>query len=224
MTCLAEDTILAFVEGRLAPAAIEAVEAHTRNCSDCRDLLSAAVAVAALGRPDTVVVAARGDRAALATDDRAQEIFTRAYGAGSPSIALILSNRGEYLVALGRHDEAIAAFRRALGRWEPQLGAEHPFLAHPLTGLGLAHLAAGRPADALPPLERALRLREAREPDANMVAETRFALAKALWSAGTDRARARRLAEQARDTYLRDRARASSATEVSTWLLAHGPK
>jgi tetratricopeptide (TPR) repeat protein len=164
------------------------------------------------------------DAAALATNDRAQEIFTRAYGAGSPAIALILSNRGEYLVALGRHDEAIAAFRGALGRWEPQLGAEHPFLAHPLTGLGLAHLAAGRPGDALPPLERALRLREAREPDANMVAETRFALARALWSAGTDRARARRLAEQARDTYLRDRARASSATEVSTWLLAHGPK
>jgi hypothetical protein len=54
-----------------------------------------------------------------------------------------------------RHDEAIAAFRGALGRWEPQPGAEHPFLAHPLTGLGLAHLAAGRPADALPPLERA---------------------------------------------------------------------
>jgi Tfp pilus assembly protein PilF len=220
MTCLAEDTILAFVEGRLAPAAIEAVEAHTRNCSDCRDLLSVAVAVAAPGRPDTVAVAA----AALATNDRAQEIFTRACGAGSPSIALILSNRGEYLVALGRHDEAIAAFRGALGRWEPQLGVEHPFLAHPLTGLGLAHLAAGRPADALPPLERALRLREAREPDANMVAETRFALAKALWSAGTDRARARRLAEQARDTYLRDRARASSVTEVSMWLLAHGPK
>ena len=162
------------------------------------------------------------DVAALATNDRAQAIFTRAYGAGSPSIALILSNRGEYLVALGRHDEAIAAFRGALERWEPQLGPEHPFLAHPLTGLGLAHLAADRPAEALPPLERALRLREAREPDPNMVAETRFALARALWSAGSDRARARHLAEQARDAYLRDRARAASATEVSTWLLAHG--
>jgi len=164
------------------------------------------------------------DAAALATNDRAQQIFTRAYGARSPSIALILSNRGEYLVALGRHDEAIAAFRGALDRWEPQLGPEHPFLAHPLTGLGLAHLAAGRPGDALAPLERALQLREAREPDPNMVAETRFALAKALASAGTDRARARRLAEQARDTYLRDKTRASSATEVSTWLLAHGTK
>lgn len=70
MTCLAEDTILAFVEGRLAPAAIEAVEAHTRNCSDCRDLLSAAVAVAAPGRPDTVAVAAGrpGDQRSSAGD------------------------------------------------------------------------------------------------------------------------------------------------------------
>ena len=47
MTCLAEDTILAFVEGRLAPSAIADVETHTRDCWECRDLLSAAVAVAA---------------------------------------------------------------------------------------------------------------------------------------------------------------------------------
>jgi len=164
------------------------------------------------------------DAAALATSDRAQQIFMKAYGASNPSFALILSNRGEYLVALGRYDEAIAAFRGALDRWEPQLGAEHSLLAHPLTGLGLAQLAAGRPAEALPPLVRALRLREAGEPDQNLVAETRFALARALWSTGTDRARARRLAEQARDYYLGEKTRAGKATEVSTWLLAHGSK
>jgi tetratricopeptide (TPR) repeat protein len=167
----------------------------------------------------------RGDDAgALATNDRAHAIFTRAYGAGSPSIALLLSNRGEYLVGLGRLDDAIVAFRDALDRWEPQVGPEHPFLAYPLNGLGLAHLAAGRPAEALPPLERALHLREAHESDPNMVADTRFALARALSSAGTARARALSLAAQARDTYLRDRTRAGSAAEVSTWLLAQGSK
>jgi eukaryotic-like serine/threonine-protein kinase len=164
------------------------------------------------------------DRAALAINDRGQDMVARAYGAGSPSIAVILNNRGEYLVALARLDEAIAAYRGALARFEPQLGPEHHFLGHPLTGLGLAHLAADRPAEALPPLERALRLREAHEPDPILVADTRFALGRALWSAGADRSRARRLAEQARDAYLRDGARAASAAEVSTWLRAHEPK
>ena len=128
----------------------------------------------------------RGDEAGPGDNDWGQEVFARAYGPNSPDLALILSNRGEYLVALGRLDEAVAAFRGALTRWEAQLGPENPLLAHPLTGLGLAHLTAGRSTEALPPLERALRLREAHEPDPTLVTETRFALARALWDAGTD--------------------------------------
>ncbi len=161
------------------------------------------------------------DKQALAINDRAQDVFTRAYGPNSSDLALILSNRGEYLVALGRLDEAAGAFRGALARWEAQLGSENPLLGHPLTGLGMAHLTAGRATEAIPPLERALRLRDAHEPDPALVAETQFALARALWDAGTDRTRARRLAEQARDTYSRDRARVSDAGEISSWLTVH---
>ena len=62
----------------------------------------------------------------------------------------------------------------------------------------------GRPTRS-PPLERALTIRTTHEVDPALLAETRFILARALWTApathGRDRARARTLAEQARDAY-----------------------
>jgi hypothetical protein len=82
---------------------------------------------------------------------------------------------------------------RALAIWEGTAGREHPDVAYALQGLGDTHLAAGRPADAIAPLERALTIRAAGSvPDD--LAETRFALARALWDAGRDRPRARTLA------------------------------
>ena len=91
--------------------------------------------------------------------------------------------------------------RRALTVWETQVGSSHPYLGYPLTAIGRAALALARPKDAVAPLERALRLRETGEADAVLLAETRFALARALWDAGADRARALALAMRARDVY-----------------------
>src|SRR5450432_4463731 len=90
-----------------------------------------------------------------------------------------LSNRGEYLVDLGRPAEALAPLRRALAIWKVQLDVEHQFLGYALTALGRAYTALGRSSDAVTTLERALSIREAREPDAGLVAETRSALAQA---------------------------------------------
>jgi len=44
MSCLDEETIVAFIDARLAPEGIGRVEAHSRDCSSCRALLSAALA------------------------------------------------------------------------------------------------------------------------------------------------------------------------------------
>ena len=164
----------------------------------------------------------RGDVAdALAENERAHTLFQRAYGENSPWLAKILSNRGEYLVAAGRPSEAIAPFKDALARWQSQLGSEHQFLGYPPTGIGLAYWKSGRPREGLPSLERALRIREAHEHDPATVAETRFALARALWDAGGDRDRARRLAEASRDVYDRAKSNARPALEVRTWLVTH---
>ena len=152
---------------------------------------------------DEAEVLAQLDRAAdaLRLNARAYDIFVRALGAASEEAAFTLNNRGEYLIALGRPAEALETLRRALAVWEPQVGQSHPYLGYPLTGIGRATLALARPKDAVAPLERALRLRETGEADATLLAETRFALARALWDAGADHARSVALARQARDVY-----------------------
>jgi tetratricopeptide (TPR) repeat protein len=164
----------------------------------------------------------RGDLPeALAMNARATAGFAAAYGEASPWMGKVLSNRGEYLVAAGRLSEGIASFTKSLALWEPQLGPDHPFLAFPLTGLGVAYWKAGRPEEARPVLERALRIREAKEHDAGTIAETRLALGRALWDGGGDQARARRLVEQARAVYDSQRSSARPALEARAWLADH---
>jgi hypothetical protein len=165
---------------------------------------------------DILTLLGRRDEA-LRLNGRAYEMYVRAFGPASAEAATTLSNRGEILIALGRPAEALAALRRALPAWEAQIGPEHPYLAYALTALGRALLALARPAEALPPLERALRLREANDHDPSNVAETRFALARALWDARADHTRALALAEKARASY--DQAHAAKdAALVEAWL------
>jgi hypothetical protein len=101
------------------------------------------------------------------------------------------------------------------GQW---VGADHPFTAYPLTALGKTLIAERRSREAIPILERALRIRERSEPNAELVAETRFALARARWESGPDRAGALSLAEAARDGYRKMPEQAKHAAEVDAWL------
>jgi tetratricopeptide (TPR) repeat protein len=139
-----------------------------------------------------------GDPAgALRQAEQALRIFTHAYGPSSTQAAMALSNIGEYLSDLGRYEEALQSFRRALTIWEELHGPGHPFVAYPLTGIGRALVKLGRPEPALKPLERALEIRLAQKSDLSLTAETRFALAQALWGTGGDRVRAEELTRQA---------------------------
>jgi tetratricopeptide (TPR) repeat protein len=54
MPCLAEETIVGFMQGRLAPEEIQQVEVHAGACTDCRALLSLALAAlpATVAPPD----------------------------------------------------------------------------------------------------------------------------------------------------------------------------
>ena len=171
------------------------------------------------------------DGEALATVRRARETDVRAYGPRSKRLLQYLSNEGEYLVALGRAKEAVPIFQNALARAD-KTGPDSPLIAFPLTGLAQAWLALGRPDEARPLLEHALQLREA-SPDRVALAETRFALARALWDTEKDRPRAHGLAVAARDAYARvaeDDAKAKTAgasqaraqqTAIDAWLARH---
>jgi serine/threonine-protein kinase len=157
---------------------------------------------------------------ALRHVDRARAILEAGLGSGHPSVAIQLNNRGEILSGLGRHQEARQSFEGARDIYERELGPEDRSLAYPLSGIGITYLAEGNADSALIPLERAFRIRAATEKDPTRLNETRFALARALWGSNRDRARARTLAEEAREAYSRisDRKRLA---EVVDWLRAH---
>ncbi|HEY6175194.1 MAG TPA: tetratricopeptide repeat protein, partial [Kofleriaceae bacterium] len=155
----------------------------------------------------------------LAADEAAYPILATALGASHPTVALLESNTGETLLALGRPEAAQGAFQRALDILRAARGPDHEDLAFPLKGLGLAHLGRGQLLEAVAPLERALALSSRAASDPQELAEIRWALARTLHALGRDPARARELATAALAGY---RELGSESTdrvqEISRWL------
>jgi tetratricopeptide (TPR) repeat protein len=163
-----------------------------------------------------------GDSAgALDAADRFLETYRNGYGADSPLLAYPLNNRGAALVLVGRHAEAEKDLRDAIARFSTMLALDHLLVAHPLTGLGKALIGLDRAPEAIPILERALRIREGGELMADVVAESRFALARARWRAGQQDESTRALAVAARDVYRKLPARGREAAEIDAWLAAN---
>jgi hypothetical protein len=82
----------------------------------------------------------------------------------------------------------------------PRRGA-HPDLSLALAKVARALLGLGRGKDARATAERALAALDPTKASALTLARTRFILARALWETAGDRARARELAVQARNSY-----------------------
>ncbi len=142
--------------------------------------------------------------------ERALTVLEKALGPQHPVLSIPLTLLGRALTGLGRYEEAQRRLDRALVlQQQPE---EHAGLMEPLTALGLLQLARGRPAAAVPLLERALRL----APE-EAATETRFVLARALWESKQDRPRALELAARARSDWQR-RGNAPRLAEVSQWL------
>src|SRR6202042_2103569 len=85
---------------------------------------------------------------------------------------------------------ALVEDRLALESYRKGYREEDDIHAWPLTGEGEDLILLGRPREAIAPLERAEALRVQKNARAFDLAETRFALAEAVWNAGGDRARA----------------------------------
>jgi eukaryotic-like serine/threonine-protein kinase len=157
------------------------------------------------------------DQEALSHVDRAIDIVTRTLGTEHPELATGFSNRGEILNDLGRYRDARRSFESARILLERELGLECRNLGYVLTGIGESYLGERDPVSALAPLERAWKIREAKETAPEQQGETRFALARALWDAEGDRARAGLLAQGARERYTRAGDQAKVA-EVDAWI------
>ncbi|HVV49306.1 MAG TPA: serine/threonine-protein kinase [Polyangia bacterium] len=159
---------------------------------------------------------------AIVHEDRAIAILQAKLGAAHPEVAPQLSNRGETLNALGRYKEALQSFERAATIWERELGPDAAYLAYPLTGIGLSYLAENKPDNAIVALRRALKIREGVQTEPRDMAETMFALARALWAANREHDQAKQLAEQARSSYARasidGKLKEAKLKEVDDWL------
>jgi tetratricopeptide (TPR) repeat protein len=114
---------------------------------------------------------------------------------------------------LGQFETALAHYRDAIALRERTLGKDHPDLAADYWGIGRVHLAQKAPELALPPLERALAIREANPGSRLELGDARAAVAEALYLAHRDSSRANELLAQARADYASEGARGRAASQ-----------
>lgn len=155
---------------------------------------------------------------AIATHRRALAIFEKTLGADNAETGATHSYIATVLIDTKQLDAAVAEFAQALAIEEKALGPDHPNLAYDLLGLADGETEAGKHADAIAHIERALALREAHGSPPVEVAEARYKLAKALVKSNGDQTRALKLATQARDAYRADAAQTENAEAVERWL------
>ena len=159
---------------------------------------------------------------AAETNRRSLAILEKKGTGRDPNIGVLLSRLAEIAEEQGRWSEALAYYRRVKTNYESALGANHPDLADPLTGIARCELELGDADRQISPLEDALkrRLSVAASIDPILVADTRFTLARALWKSGRDRARARAIAGEAAQGLASATAERSVAMKksIEVWL------
>jgi eukaryotic-like serine/threonine-protein kinase len=166
-----------------------------------------------------------GYEEAKALLERGLAIFEKALGPEHPEVAWGLNNLASVHQATNDHEQAKVLLERAVAIWEKALGPEHPRVAYSLVGLAEVALVEDRAEEAVEYARRAVSLRETTASPGAEIAVARFVLARSLWAAKHERARALELAAQARDGFRGvGPAAAESLAEVDAWLDEHGAK
>jgi hypothetical protein len=137
----------------------------------------------------------------LADYDRVMPTWSTMFGEQDAQVAVLHINRGDTLLALDRPREALADFELAHASLSKSVESDHALIGGVLAGRGEARLALGEHELAIADLEAALVLIEPGE--VTELAETQFALARALAAVGRDRDRVIELGDQARASFER---------------------
>jgi tetratricopeptide (TPR) repeat protein len=193
----------------------EALDLYTRNRGSEAPLI-------ALVLNDIADIHRHAGNAALAVEsaDRALAIL-RQLDPEHPRVSTVLGTRAEALLELGRYEDARRDASSALALAEKRFGADSVRLVPVLRALGDSYLGLDEPARAREVLERASALSNPTLEPADL-ANTSFALARALVATGGDRARAADLAQKAEADYAaagNERARQA----VATWRAKQRP-
>ncbi len=185
-----------------------------------QSLINCAIESKALGKWDIVEPNYR----------RAIAIFEKTYGPQHLDTGISRLNFAEALRVEGKLDEAGVEYEKSRAIMVKNLGEDHPILANIWNGVGQLELARGHTALAIPLLERAVAVREKDPGDQPALAESRFALARAITASpatrsvaeANDKTRAEKLAIAARDAF---RAAGSGYTKeasaIDAWLAKH---
>jgi len=139
----------------------------------------------------------------------------------SPNLLHAGDIRATILQVEGRYREALEEARRTQALRTKAGGTDQEVaLSYTLANVGLALLGMKRPAEAVPPLERALSMQTRAGLKMSSTAEAMLALARALWQSGGDRARARKLASDAEEA-TRSAPAGRIHRETVAWLTDH---
>jgi hypothetical protein len=162
-------------------------------------------------------------RMAVRENERTLAVREESFGPNHPAVAAVLDTLATALREIGDYQGALRHQLRALDIYEQRStpGTEPPEMAHLLTNMGETQLALGVAADALPTLERALGLLEARRAEDIELAPVRFAIARTLVLVGRKPVRARSLAQLAREGFSQMTGGHPKLVEIEAFLRTH---
>ncbi len=153
---------------------------------------------------------------------RGLAISVKALGPDHASVGQARFSIGNTLLGQGDLGPAAAEFQQALAVLEKTLGSEHPTATYPMVGLAKVALEQGDFEVARQQAERAVSVRESAGTSASDLADTRFLLARALWTEPAQRTRAHALAVKARDGYVGDQqGHDEGLPAIERWLAEH---
>jgi tetratricopeptide (TPR) repeat protein len=171
-----------------------------------------------LGRAIALNRLERLDEAAQVYDETLA-IFERA-GAKTNDMAITLYNRGQLEIKRGRLDRALRDYVRAAALMEEVLGTNANRLIWPLVGQARCLIRLGRPAEAIPLLERALKLPTIPD-DSSEVIYGKYYLGRARVETRRDIAGGLAMVRAARAEMAPDPWSADILRELDAWLAAH---
>jgi tetratricopeptide (TPR) repeat protein len=149
---------------------------------------------------------------------QALAVYEHTDGPENTSCAYALRHLAQTEIALHVYDDARGHAGRAVAIWVKALGPDTPQMIDALLLVGLAEVEAKRPAQAVAPLERALKVAD-KDTDPIALAQVQFVLAEALL--GENHARAVALARAARQGFASDPGQQANVAEVDGWLASH---
>ncbi len=143
-------------------------------------------------------------------------------GPEHPDVATTIHNLANVLMLAERPSESSPLFQQAAQLRKTHLGPDHPRVAISLAGWGQGLLDQDRPAEAIEPLVDAWGILDRGTASPLQRARVGFAYAQALWNSDGDRARARELAQIAKEGFSTSHGPEHESTrDAEAWLETH---